>query len=228
MTKRLLALGAALTLAACGTSQYPDINPSTHNGVGFGSEAQFVAMHERAQKSAEMRRAMASASAAPVEMPAVAATEESAIAAETLTALNVQPVSAPLPDALSDEQSFEAVAARQTIESDADRLTQNRDQFVQVQPVSLPVREGGVGGPNIVAYALATTHPVGMVMHPRSGRTTPERHSRVCESYGTDDQAQQAFLANGGPARDRKGVDPDGDGYACDWNPSSFRIARGG
>ena len=37
--------------------------------------------------------------------------------------------------------------------------------------------------------------------------------------------AQQAFLEAGGPERDRKGLDPDGDGYACAWDPTPFRAA---
>ena len=38
------------------------------------------------------------------------------------------------------------------------------------------------------------------------------------------DQAQQDFLAKGGPERDRMGVDPDGDGFACAWDPRPFRL----
>ena len=232
MTPKFPALGAALFLAACGTSPVPDSNPHASRGVGFGSEQQYEAMRE-----ANFDARVMAAQQAP-------ATEEQAIAAETMTALNIQtPASAPAaaaapitaietvsvvdnPD-ISDEQNFDAVASRETIDSDADRLARNREQFVQVQPAALPERDGA-GGPNIVAYALATNHPVGTAVHSRSGRSTPERFSRVCQSYGTDDQAQQAFLANGGPERDRKGVDPDGDGYACDWNPQPFRMARGG
>ena len=40
-----------------------------------------------------------------------------------------------------------------------------------------------------------------------------------------DDVAQEAFLAQGGPQSDRKGLDPDGDGFACDWDPRPFRAA---
>ena len=34
------------------------------------------------------------------------------------------------------------------------------------------------------------------------------------------------FLAAGGPERDRKGIDPDGDGFACGFNPAPFRAAK--
>jgi hypothetical protein len=32
-------------------------------------------------------------------------------------------------------------------------------------------------------------------------------------------------LANGGPERDKEGLDPDGDGFACGWDPRPFRSA---
>lgn len=50
---------------------------------------------------------------------------------------------------------------------------------------------------------------------------------RNCAGYASPDQAQIDFLANGGPQRDRKGLDPDGDGFACGWDPSPFRSAVG-
>ena len=36
-----------------------------------------------------------------------------------------------------------------------------------------------------------------------------------CGRFRDADAAQRAFLAGGGPARDRYGIDPDGDGFAC-------------
>jgi hypothetical protein len=41
----------------------------------------------------------------------------------------------------------------------------------------------------------------------------------------TQDAAQEAFLAAGGPERDRNNLDPDGDGFACWWDPEPFRRA---
>ena len=37
-------------------------------------------------------------------------------------------------------------------------------------------------------------------------------------------QQIKAFLEAGGPKRDRKGLDPDGDGFACAWDPRPFRL----
>ncbi len=48
---------------------------------------------------------------------------------------------------------------------------------------------------------------------------------RNCAKYGSPDLAQMAFLSKGGPKRDRMGLDPDGDGYACSWDPAPFRQA---
>ncbi|CAN0586593.1 unnamed protein product, partial [Ectocarpus sp. 12 AP-2014] len=42
------------------------------------------------------------------------------------------------------------------------------------------------------------------------------------------DQAQIAFLEAGGPEKDRNGMDPDGDGFACNWDPTPFRRAAQG
>ncbi len=124
---------------------------------------------------------------------------------------------------ISDENDFEAVAARETIQSDAERIAQNRAQYQVVQPGALPQRPGETG-PNIVEYALATTHAPGTQLHKRSSLRA-NRAAANCAKYGSPDQAQEAFLAKGGPDRDRLGVDPDGDGFACGWDPRPFRTA---
>ncbi|MGL5009225.1 MAG: hypothetical protein ACRC6I_05045 [Paracoccaceae bacterium] len=125
--------------------------------------------------------------------------------------------------AISDEQDFQAVSQRETIESDAERIARNRSQYVQIQPTDLPQRPSDTG-PNIVAFALSTTHGVGQPQYRRSGiGGNPER---ACSKYPSADLAQQAFLERGGPERDRLGVDPDGDGFACSWDPRPFRAAQ--
>jgi hypothetical protein len=125
--------------------------------------------------------------------------------------------------AISDEQEFDAVAQRETIQSDAERIQRNRDQYVQIQPSALPERPADTG-PNIVAFALSTTHNVGAQTYRRSGfGGNPER---ACGKFASADLAQQAFLERGGPERDRLGVDPDGDGFACSWNPAPFRAVQ--
>jgi len=124
---------------------------------------------------------------------------------------------------ISDEQDFDAVASRESIESDAARIERNRSDYVIVQPQDLPQRPGDTG-PNIVEFALATNHAPGVQLYKRGGLSMRDPNT-ACGKYASSDQAQQDFLAKGGPDRDRMGVDPDGDGFACSWDPRPFRTA---
>jgi hypothetical protein len=124
---------------------------------------------------------------------------------------------------ISDEQDFQAVAARETIESDRARIERNRAQYVVVQPRDLPQRPGDTG-PNLVDYALATTNPPGTPLYSRRSLVRKDPLA-ACARFTSPDIAQQEFLREGGPQRDRLGVDPDGDGFACDWDPRPFRAA---
>ncbi|MBT8417322.1 MAG: hypothetical protein KJO42_07760 [Silicimonas sp.] len=238
MTSRLAVLAALTALAACG-GRVPDSNPSVGGGVGFGD-------YDRYQTQRFVReRELSRASAGPIS-------EERVIASETLGVLNAtrpveqtQVVSAPVtvtpqpapaagvqvasvgnPD-ISDEQNFDAVATRETIESDAQRLVRQRDAFEVVQPEALPSRPGD-NAPNIVAYALSTNNLVGQQVHRRSGSVSNSSFQRACAKFTTSDKAQEEFLNSGGPKTDRRGLDPDGDGFACYWDPMPFRAARGG
>lgn len=130
---------------------------------------------------------------------------------------------APANPAISDEQDFDAVAARESIESDAERLARMQAARVVIAPTAIPDRPADIG-PNIIDYALATTHDVGERRHTRRP-ITAARHQRSCLAFRSADLAQEWFLQNGGPGRDRQGLDPDGDGFACDWNPAVYRAA---
>lgn len=124
---------------------------------------------------------------------------------------------------LSDENDFDAVSDRQSIESDAERLASNRERYKLIEPTDLPSRPGETG-PNIVAYALATNNPVGEPLYQRFLLfMTSEKYLANCSAYASPDLAQIAFLAQGGPDKDPLGIDPDGDGFACAWDPSVFR-----
>lgn len=124
---------------------------------------------------------------------------------------------------ISDEQDFGAVSSRETIESDKERIARNRAEYVLVQPTDLPQRPGDTG-PNIVEYALATKHAPGVQLHQRRSIVKRDPAS-ACAKFTSPDIAQQEFLKAGGPERDRLGVDPDGDGFACTWDPRPFRTA---
>lgn len=142
---------------------------------------------------------------------------------DTATSASV-PVTASSNNAISDEQDFDAVSSRRTIESDAARIEQNRQTYEVVAPTAVPQR-GTDGQPNIVQYALSTSNPVGTQLYSRAGFNLQAKAQRNCARFPSADQAQIEFLSTGGPQRDRKGLDPDGDGYACSWDPSPFRSA---
>lgn len=238
---------AALTLAAC----QPAVPEDSRFGVGF--DQTFDA--QRANRDATLAGANAVPAAPTVNaQPLPAAGSAADTAAQTAAILaqtrsgdaenlaaaannsGVAPVIAspsnPAPavvdsaTGISRENNFDAVSGQRSIESDAARLAANRAQYQVIQPQALPERSDT--GPNIVAYALATSHPVGTKVHSRSGFNAKKRFARSCGKFRFQDQAQTAFLAAGGPKRDRSGMDPDGDGYACLWDPTPFRTATSG
>lgn len=247
MMKRFMTLGTVAFLAACG-APVPDSNPNT--GVGFSDYDGFAT--ERARRDAELQamrpRAIPDGRAIAADTLTVLGTQSTVagqapvggvggstatgtlgtstlpVAVETAT---LDAPADPNNPNISDEQSFDAVASRESILSDAERIERNRQQFEVVAPTAVPERSNS-GRPNVVAFALATSHPLGTQVYRRTGGANVNRFNRECARYPSPDRAQEAFLAAGGPQRDRAGVDPDGDGYACYWDPSPFRAARGG
>jgi len=137
------------------------------------------------------------------------------------TPSNPAPVLATASTGLSDEQDFGAVTGRETIESDAERRASQAAAREQIAPTALPERPADTG-PNIVAYALSAPNVKGQEWYSRSILSGEGRFRRNCASYATPDDAQRDFLARGGPERDRRGIDPDGDGFACGWDPAPF------
>lgn len=243
MTIRFLGLAALCALAACAPSM-PDSNPASNAGVGFGDYGNYQA--ERAARDAELERrslplpeerAIAEETLGVLNRTAAPGT---AIASATLPAtddpaagpgepLSVMPIASGTAGAtsgtsISDEQNFDAVASRETIQSDAARLARQRQSFEVAQPEALPERQEA-GGAGIVQYALSTTNQVGQQAYRRSDRVSDSQYQRNCARYGSSDRAQEALLSSGGPERDRHGIDPDGDGFACYWDPSPFRAA---
>lgn len=235
----ILALGV---LAAC-APQVPD----SAAGVGFSDPATLRAERDAALETGTVNGTpLASPTAISEETlgtapPAPTATGENAdIAAETAAALAAasdnsgeQPVQAsptnPPPAVVNDfgisqENDFSAVAEQRSIESDAERIARTRQARAEVAPTALPPRPADAS-PNVVNYALSTSHPKGTRVYSRAGLNLVARAQRACAKYPSPDQAQIAFLEKGGPERDRLGLDPDGDGYACAWDPTPFRRA---
>ncbi|PJE32179.1 hypothetical protein PSM7751_01962 [Pseudooceanicola marinus] len=165
---------------------------------------------------------------------AIAADAQAALNAATANSgeapLEASPAN-PAPEAvnplgISEENDFGAVDQQRSIEEDAEFIQENRARYEQIQPEALPERADT--GPNLAAYALGTTHSVGTPLYTRIGINAEARYTRNCAKYASPDLAQADFLSKGGPQRDRMGLDPDGDGFACTWDPAPFRKAAQG
>ncbi|TBX27692.1 hypothetical protein [Nioella sediminis] len=216
--QKLAMTGLTLLLLGACASQ-----PEDARGVGFGDYNQHLAQ-ERAEREAALagRQPQTVLPPAREERTDIAALAEGAIdEAEGATPASAQRVGGNT--SISDEQDFEAVAGRESIESDAERLQRMQEQRVEIAPTAVPDRPGATG-PNIIEYALTTSNPVGNQVFRRSP-FGQGRHERNCLAYRSDDLAQEAFLSMGGPQRDRQALDPDGDGYACGWDPTVYRDA---
>jgi hypothetical protein len=127
---------------------------------------------------------------------------------------------------ISDENNFDAVSGRESIESDAERRAQQAEALIVVEPVPLPTTRAD-SGPNIVSYAISAPNQKGQEWYSRSILSGESRFSSNCATYGSPDAAQRDFLTRGGPERDPRGIDPDGDGFACGWDPAPFRSVSG-
>ena len=120
------------------------------------------------------------------------------------------------PTGLSQTQDFSIISERETIESDAAKLRALASEYQVIQPEPLPERTTDV---NLAAYAVNQTNQVGNKIYIRRGDG-----DSTCFRYSRDpDQAQRVFLAAGGPKLDPRNLDPDGDGFACNWTPDSYR-----
>lgn len=230
----LATIGIFLMLASC------DAPELTSSGVGFDSYDRYS--RARAEREAILSGQTASVVPGPTisdetigDTTAPAMPRRTRVAAADPASV---PDGAPMVAAgteiavdtnnpgISNNQDFESVTERVSIEADRERLQALRDSYEVVRPTAVPRRPGDTG-PNIVEYALSTTNRVGQPIYRRAPMPVSQ-YRRNCARYDSPDQAQQAFLDRGGPREDRLGIDPDGDGFACGWNPEPFRKARRG
>lgn len=130
----------------------------------------------------------------------------------------------PATAAMSDEQDFQAVTARETIESDKARLEANKAQYQEIAPTALPERPSDDAASPVIAYVASTQNRLGQPNYTRR-TVSEESHQKACQRYATAAAAMEAFLKSGGPERDPKKLDPDGDGFACDFDPRPFHKA---
>ena len=201
--RALFMFSMGLTLAACGGVDVPN--------------STYVPAQDQQLRDAEF-----AGLPAPIELLDTLPNEIGPEVEEE-SAANTAPLPAPNNPGLSDEQDFGAVSDRQSIESDAERLERNRALYTLIEPTEVPIRPG-TDIPNIVAYAIKTSNPIGQPLYLRPFKSQ-NRSLWNCAKYVSDAAAQEAFLKAGGPERDRYGLDPDGDGFACRWDPTPFRAA---
>ncbi|MCQ0092713.1 hypothetical protein [Roseovarius sp. M141] len=238
-----MASAALLALAACGTS-IPENAPDSGAGVGLGSYSDYEA--RQAARDAQLSGAALPAPDVVSSQP-LGGSDADDIVAQTRAALGSDSADLavssdtsiaqtdpgnPVPQTtnssgISVENNFDVVSSQRTIEDDAARVAAARQQY-QVASVQSLTGRSGDEGPNIVAYALSSKHAPGTQLYKRIGLSKQSKSERNCAGYSGPDLAQIAFLEKGGPERDRLGLDPDGDGFACGWDPRPFRKAAGG
>lgn len=225
--------GSTLPAASAVTAQTLDPSgqtlPASGAAPGSPTPAQTAIAQSNTRPTAipAPTQTVASAPAATDEAAEIAASARAALGNSGQAPVQASP-SNPAPalinnPGISDEQDFDAVAARQTIESDAERRARQAAQYQVVAPTAVPERE--TSGPNLIQYALSTQHPKGQQIVRRVGFNLANKNARNCAGFDSDDAAQEEFLRQGGPNRDRLALDPDGDGYACGWDPAPFRRA---
>ena len=218
----ILGLGVALALTAC------DV-PVPDSGVGFDN-GNFKPRISDEPLNAATTTLQPAESVSSETLDVLEATARPQPAAAETDFVEASP-SNPAPvrvenSGISDENDFAAVDARRSIEDDAQRRQQIAAQYQQVEATDLPERDGGAG-PNIVEHAVLSKNPLGNRIYRRIGLNAANRFARNCRAYPSSDQAQIDFLSRGGPERDPRGLDPDGDGYACAWDPTPFQKLGG-
>jgi hypothetical protein len=121
---------------------------------------------------------------------------------------------------ISDTQDFEATKERLTPDADKARLEALKKRHVDIAPTALPTRGKTV---NVAAFALQSKNKLGEKLYRRSNPIGSVMSKQACKRYRIADDAQAAFLTAGGPKKDPKNLDPDGDGFACSWDPDTYR-----
>ncbi|MCC5992767.1 MAG: hypothetical protein JJT99_09610 [Rhodobacteraceae bacterium] len=240
----LLSLPALLALSGCDTSPpYSNVIDRTGGGVGFSDYAQYMRAQEELSRIRRQEATQAQASGRAtgprfahadtaqqgahgggqdVGRDAVAAVRGSAQLPAQPQAQPQQVASAsPAPSSAGvSDQGF----TPQPFGTPTQNRVVTRDHVPQVR-VNPDELGSGQEGPNLFVYALSTRHNVGDERYTRRHPLRWQRWEAACAQFATQDLAQEAFLAAGGPERDPNHLDPDGDGFACWWDPTPFRQA---
>ena len=241
----VFAASLVLALAACsGQAPYSNVIDTTARGVGFSDYAQYLRAQEELSR---IRRAQAlqAAQAAPVQSQPIGAQAVAAVrAAPPVVPQPVvsQPVTATVAAPAISNTPLQVASVQAAVPQAPAGPANVSNQRFQPQPFGTPAQntvitrdfvpqvrvseaELGAGGPNLFTYALSTNHRVGESRYTRRNLLRWQRWEAACAQFRNQDLAQEAFLSAGGPERDTENLDPDGDGYACWWDPAPFRQA---
>jgi hypothetical protein len=243
MMRSVFPLLGALALAACA----PTV-PDSGAGVGFGDYTQYQRDREaqlRGQGAGIVpRQQIASGSSSPTQasgapMSAIAGLNDAPaqqqpqgdpsaqeVAQAAMASIAPRRTGAQTPASgtagPASGQAFEAGTPPSQEETAGERQARMAGEYRMIEPTDVPQRSGDT--PNIVAYALRTSNRVGQRIYNRSPIQF-RNHERACAEFARQDLAQEEFLRRGGPERDPLNLDPDGDGFACWWDPEPFRAA---
>ena len=216
---RALTLLPLLALAAC-SGENQGWNPN------YRAEATSYGNYLRAREDALTGERAEPPRVIPVALPARAPTAKE--------------IAGPSPVQVVERETT-AAAARAGIVSNRKQLSKARAPAIDTAPaVAYPVRTAPAADvvpttvpviaapvttsvlpsapPTLVQYARASLHRPGTRLFARDGSVRGD-----CAAFASAAAAQQAFLTAGGPQRDALGLDPDGDGYVCGWEPAAYR-----
>ena len=234
---RAMAMLAGLAVASMLAGCQPQV-PNSAAGAGFGDYQSYIL-----QREAQLRGAQAGSPTSAVTEAGPAATDPGAPLNATGIALpsgetgtigtsapTAAPTTAPTTAGPAAGPAGDGSIGSDTLAALRATAPAGPPVTAPLAPVSAPTPAAplpvtGSAGPNLAAYALNSTNQPGQPVYSRGGlRLTSSE--RACAKYVSPDQAQITFLEAGGPGRDRFNLDPDGDGFACGWDPAPFRAAR--
>lgn len=215
------AVGFVLTglvLAACEPSV-----PNSAAGVGFGAYPGSQPRDGALQGAPLSATTPPSGSTAALDA-AAAKTTQGTIGADAIAALRATAPSSPGP-APVNPATGEYIGVNGQPRAPGQPMDA-MSHFGTTRPAPVTdMTTQGAAGPNLAAYALAATNSLGQKVYARNGfkMTSTEK---ACAKFVSSDLAQRAFLEKGGPVQDPGNLDPDGDGFACAWDPRPFQAAR--
>jgi hypothetical protein len=232
----LLCAGLIIGLSACApTAPYSNVLDTAGRGVGFSDYAQYMRAQEELSRirraDAAQGRVMGAPAAVQPQQGATIGSQAVAALRGTAPAAGQPSVATPAPTQIASAQPVAPVGPATVTDQQFQPQpfgTPQQNQVITrdfVPQVRVSDTELGAGGPNLFNFALSSTHRVGEQRYTRRNLMRWQRWEAACAQFTNQDLAQEAFLAAGGPDRDPENLDPDGDGFACWWDPAPFRQA---